>query len=92
MYNKYMPHDSEMFSELYRDVGRECEKRCGDEKEGCDLLKGKPRERFDLKRLLHGLDVEKLGMVPLVLLLLLLLDVDDEERIIIIALVVIFGI
>ncbi len=81
-----------MFSELYRDVGCECEKSCGHETESCDLPKKKPRERFDLKRLLHGLDVEKMGMVPLVLLLLLLLDVDDEERIIIIALVVIFGI
>ena len=52
----------------------------------------RPKERFDLKRLLHGLDVEKMGILPLVLLLLLLLDVDDEERIIIIALAVIFGI
>ena len=50
------------------------------------------KSRFDLKRLLHGLDVEKMGIVPIVLLLLLLLDVDDEERIIIIALAVIFGI
>lgn len=88
-----MPSDAEAFSELYRDVRYEDEKSVGyDEKDRYDLPKKTPRERFDLKRLLHGLDVEKMGIVPLILLLLLLLDVDDEERIIIIALVVIFGI
>ena len=81
------------FSELYRPV--EYEERT--EENVCTEKKtfqttGERRERFDLKKLLNGLDVEKMGILPIVLLLLLLLDVDDEERLIIIVLAVIFGI
>lgn len=95
MYNRYFNDNVEAFSELYRPVEYE-EGDCSADlceaphRKEADCKKAK--ERFDLKRLLHGLDVEKMGILPLVLLLLLLLDVDDEERIIIIALAVIFGI
>ncbi len=93
MYNKYMNSDMNAFSELYRPVDYETEKVSEDrEEKSVPYHKTERRERFDLKRLLHGLDVEKMGMLPLVLLLLLLLDVDDEERLIIIVLAVIFGI
>lgn len=88
MYNKYMSNDADAFSELYRPVEYEHEK--GETRE---VKKERPVQgRFDLKRLLQGLDVEKMGIVPIVLLLLLLHDVDDEEKFIIIALAVIFGI
>ncbi len=95
MYNRYFSDNADAFSELYRPVEYEEEKapaRLPAEpcKKESDLHR--PREKFDLKRLLHGLDIEKIGILPLVLLLLLLLDVDDEEKIIIIALAVIFGI
>jgi len=86
VYNKYMSSDSDAFSELYKPVGYEQEKTVEEKKE-------KERvPRFDLKKLLHRLDAEKMGLVPIVLLLLLLLDVDDEEKFIIIALAFIFGI
>ena len=93
MYNKYMHSDMNAFSELYRPVEYETEKEVNIpfERERAQPEREK-RDRFDLKRLLSGLDVEKLGILPLVLLLLLLLDVDDEERLIIIVLAVIFGI
>ena len=95
MYNRYFPDDINDFSEFYRAVEYDDEKMvaeagtgaCKKEKDCC-----KQKKKFDLKRLLHGLELEKMGMLPLVLLLLLLLDVDDEERIIIIALAVVFGI
>ena len=45
-----------------------------------------------MRRLLRVIDIEKNGILPIVLLLLLLIDVDDEEKMIIIALAVIFGI
>ena len=95
MYNRYFPDNADAFSELYRPVD------CGEEKTRSKHLPETRKkesdfrrngEKFDLKRLLHGLDVEKMGILPLILLLLLLLDVDDEEKIIIIALAVIFGI
>lgn len=95
MYNRYFSDNADAFSELYRTVEYEDEKTSSDLfSESCKKTGEirKPREKFDLKRLLHGLDVEKMGILPLVLLLLLLLDVDDEEKIIIIALAVIFGI
>lgn len=86
-----MPRDTDAFSDLYRPVEYETEPVC-EQKDEKPPRKKEHRERFELKRLLHGLDVEKMGILPLVLLLLLLLDVDDEEKIIIIALAVIFGI
>lgn len=95
MYNRYFSDNTDAFSELYRTVEYENEKNDPDEfPEFCKKEREvrKKTEKFDLKRLLHGLDVEKMGILPLVLLLLLLLDVDDEEKIIIIALAVIFGI
>ena len=81
------------FSELYRPVEYEEEKapNVREEKKEHPPITER-RERFDLKKLLNGLDVEKMGILPIVLLLLLLLDVDDEERLIIIVLAVIFGI
>ena len=86
MYNKYMSEDN-VFSELYRPVEAACEEDSSKERK-CD----KKENRFDLKKLLHGIDVGKMGIVPLVLLLLLLYDVDDEEKLIIIAIAIIFGI
>lgn len=95
MYNRYFPDNADAFSELYRPVEYEeknsRETLCRESEEKKNTLR-KSDGRFDLKRLLHGLDVDKMGILPIVLLLLLLLDVDDEERIIIIALAVIFGI
>ena len=92
MYNKYLQSDMNAFSELYRPVEykEESEKKVHEEKTVQPTAKR--RERFDLKKLLSGLDVDKMGILPIVLLLLLLLDVDDEERLIIIVLAVIFGI
>ena len=92
MYNKYMPNADETFSELYRPVEYE-----RDSKESMSVCERErdvrsSKSRFDLKKLLHGLDVDKMGIIPLVLLLLLLVDVDDEEKLIIIVLAVIFGI
>ncbi len=93
MYNKYLQSDMNAFSELYRPI--EYEEKA--EEKVCEGKRSYPetaerRERFDLKKLLNGLDIEKMGILPIVLLLLLLLDVDDEERLIIIVLAVIFGI
>lgn len=84
MYNKYMA-DPDAFSELYAPV------------EDGPVHEEAPKKeenfrKFDLKKLLRGLDVDKIGLVPLILLLLLLLDADDEERLIIIVLAFIFGI
>ena len=92
MYNKYLQSDMNAFSELYRPVEykEEREKKVHEEKTVRPTTER--RERFDLKKLLSGLDVDKMGILPIVLLLLLLLDVDDEERLIIIVLAVIFGI
>ncbi len=93
MYNKYLQNDMNAFSELYRPV--EYEGDTSDkvrEEKTPHYATTERRERFDLKKLLSGLDVEKMGILPIVLLLLLLLDVDDEERLIIIVLAVIFGI
>ncbi len=88
MYNKYFSEDTDTFSELYRAVEY-------DEKKEDVLPKtthGGEKKGLDLKRLLHGIDIEKIGILPIVLLLLLLIDVDDDEKLIIIALAVIFGI
>ena len=87
MYNKYFPEDAEAFSELYRTVEYE-------EKERERTLPPKENERksFDLRRVLRVIDIEKVGILPMILLLLLILDVDDEEKLLIIALAVIFGI
>ena len=94
MYNRYFSDNADAFSELYRTVEYENENNEEKIRAESDEKRylNRNKSRFDLKRLLHGLDVEKMGIVPIVLLLLLLLDVDDEERIIIIALAVIFGI
>ena len=92
MYNKYLQSDMNAFSELYRPVEYEEVAEKVQEKKEIHSTSAERRERFDLKKLLAGLDVEKMGILPIVLLLLLLLDVDDEERLIIIVLAVIFGI
>ena len=94
MYNKYLSNEADAFSELYRPV--ECEE-CKDpmsdvERDIPKIKEGARSSRFDLKKLLYRLDLDKMGIVPIVLLLLLLHDVDDEEKLIIIALVVLFGI
>ena len=89
MYNKYFEAEGGTFSGLYRPIEDE-RKITGDapcaKRENCE------RRGFDIKRLISKLDVDKMGLLPLVLLLLLMLDVDDEEKLIIIALAVIFGI
>ena len=78
-----------MFSGLYRPVEERCEKS---REEPCGNNIQPERRVFDIKRLISRRDIDKIGILPLILLLLLLLDVDDEERVIIIALAVIFGI
>lgn len=86
MYNKYLEGDREMFTELYRAVDKEPEniKKAA--------VKSSLGEKFDLKRLFNGLNINEMGIVPIVLLLIVLLDVDEEERLIIIALAFILGI
>ncbi len=91
VYNKYFSDDGNAFSEFYRQVDYDERK----EEERIPLLQTaekKEKQGFDLKRLLHSIDVEKVGILPIVLLLLLLIDVDDDEKLLIIALAVIFGI
>ncbi len=86
MYNKYLENDGDVFSELYRNVE--------DEPQRAKKTEVKPfsGEKFDLRRLFNGININDMGIVPIVLLLVLLLDVDDEERLIIIALAFILGI
>lgn len=86
MYNKYMQRDGDVFSELYEKVPYQ-EKKEQEEKSVSDEKKS-----FSLTKLLSRLDVDKVGLLPLVLLLLLLVDVEDEEKLLIIILAVIFGI
>lgn len=88
MYNKYFSEEGQALSDLYRVV--EYEER--GEREKQLPRKESERKSFDLRRLLHMIDIEKVGILPIVLLLLLLIDVDDDEKLIIIALAVIFGI
>ncbi len=88
MYNKYFSENAEAFSELYRPVEYEDRKK----EEEIFPKHENEKKNFDLRRLLHMIDVEKIGILPIVLLLLLLIDVDDDEKLIIIALAVIFGI
>ncbi len=90
MYNKYLAEDAEAFSELYRPV--EYEERASQEKAQSIKSPEKKKDSFDLRRLLHGIDIDKMGLLPIILLLLLLVDVEDDERLIIIALAVVFGI
>ena len=78
-----------MFSGLYRPVD-EPEGRISDAH--CEKKEPSEKRGFDIKRFLSRLDIDKVGLLPVILLLLLMLDVDDEEKIIIIALAVIFGI
>jgi len=88
VYNKYMSGDADAFSELYKPVADEPAR----EVHGTSGKQRAEKGKLDLKRLLHGLDIDKAGIIPIVLLLLLLLDADDEEKLIIIILAVIFGI
>ena len=88
MYNKYFSENAEAFSELYRPV----EYEDGRKEEEIFQRQENEKKNFDLRRLLRVIDVEKIGILPIVLLLLLLIDVDDDEKLIIIALAVIFGI
>lgn len=78
-----------MFSDLYRPI-ENTEKVIADTP--CGRRENPERRGFDIKRFLSKLDIDKVGLLPVVLLLLLMLDVDDEEKLIIIALAVIFGI
>ena len=87
LYNKYFD-DNGMFSYLYRPV-ESSEEPCAEQI--CEKP-SPPKRGLDIKRLLSRLDIEKAGLLPVILLLLLLLDVDDEEKLIIIALAVVFGI
>lgn len=89
MYNKYFAEEDGRFSDLYRPI-EETEMKipassCGKEERA-------ERRGFDIKRLISKLDIDKVGLLPVILLLLIMLDVDDEEKLIIIALAVIFGI
>lgn len=88
MYNKYLDENKNAFSELYRAVEKKEEKRTED----VFVPPEKKKPSFSLQRLLSVVDIEKIGLLPIVLLLLLLVDVDDDEKLIIIALAVIFGI
>jgi len=90
VYNKYFEEDRDAFSDLYRKVENE-DGKSGRGEELVGALK-KEKRSFELGKLLRGIDLEKVGILPLVLLLLLLVDVDDDEKLIIIALAVIFGI
>ncbi len=87
MYNRYLENERSAFDELYRPVDDEVH----EEIEKAEV-KASRSEKFDLRRLLGGLNINEMGIVPIALLLLILLDVDDEERIIIIAMAFIFGI
>ncbi len=87
MYNRYLEDERSAFDELYRavdDSPREEIKKTE--------VKASHSEKFDLRRLFNGLNINEMGIIPIVLLLLILIDVDDEERIIIIAMAFIFGI
>ena len=76
------------FSELYKTVEKEDERR----EDTAFVSEEKKKPVFSLQRLLSIVDIDKIGLLPIVLLLLLLVDVDDDEKLIIIALAVIFGI
>ncbi len=86
MYNKYLESDRGVFDDLYREIEKEPEEMKKKE------VKPFSGERFDLRRLFNGLNINDMGIVPIVLLLIVLLDVDDNERMIIIALAFILGI
>ena len=89
MYNKYFSENSDAFSEFYRAVEKEDAK---EERVEAVADASRKSKGIDLKKLLCGIDIEKVGLLPIVLLLLLLCDCDDDEKMIIIALAVIFGI
>lgn len=86
MYNKYMQSDGGLFSELYEKVPYE------EKNEKKEEIIPNEKKSFSLTKLLAKLDMDKVGLLPLVLLLLLLVDVEDEEKLVIIILAVIFGI
>lgn len=88
MYNKYFETDGEAFADLYRPV-RESESFGVTPNQ---VNEPRKKDGFDLRRLLHGIDVDSAGILPIILLLLLLMDVEDDEKLIIVALAVIFGI
>ncbi len=87
MYNRYFESDRDAFSDMYRAVGPE-----EPQVESTPCHQEKSGSKFDLKRLFRGLDIDNMGILPIILLLILLLDVDDEERLIITVLVMLFGI
>ena len=91
MYNKYLDENRNAFSELYRAV--ESDEKRTEVKETAEVAgSDKKKPSISLQRLLNVVDIDKVGLLPIVLLLLLLIDVDDDEKLIIIALAVIFGI
>jgi len=74
MYNRYFPDDINDFSELYRAVEYDDEKIVEEAEPGTYKKENdccRQKKKFDLKRLLHGLELEKMGILPLVLLLFL---------------------
>ena len=91
MYNKYFSDDRDAFSEFYKRVDVD-EKLEGERSQLPYVGEKREKQGFDLKRLLNGIDIEKVGILPIVLLLLLLIDATDDEKLLIIALAVIFGI
>lgn len=46
----------------------------------------------DFKRLLKGLDIGDIGLLPLLLLAFLILDVENDEKLLIVALAIVLGI
>jgi hypothetical protein len=89
VYNKYFAEGENAFSKLYEEVENEASGCVPEEKRP---LTGKRKSEFSIGRLLGGIDIDKVGILPIVLLLLLLMDADDDEKLIIIVLAVIFGI
>ncbi len=47
---------------------------------------------LDLKRMLKGINIGELGLLPLLLLAFLILDVDNDEKLLIVALAIVLGI
>ncbi len=47
---------------------------------------------LDFKRILKGINIGELGIMPLLLLAFLILDVDNDEKLLIVALAIVLGI
>ena len=47
---------------------------------------------LDLKRMLKGINIGEIGLLPLLLLAFLILDVDNDEKLLIVALAIVLGI